>query len=259
MGSVSNLTTATGTSEWTYAYEPFGISRTETKNDTKAPTNLMKFTGELSDPTGLYDLRARLYDPASGRFTRLDPVTPPPSIPSISGYQYVADRPTVLVDPTGMTFTSCDDALIAVQGATSSSSSSSSGNRYLASSAARPLSCGHMRVRIAGSQLGPDDPFIHAQVQITLLTHLNRAIESYRGFIEVTAVGYEDGKPFAGVASPLQPLINVARGFSIPTVSATLGGAVLYVGAFDGTLAGGRRHCRNSFSGLAAVEAMPYP
>jgi hypothetical protein len=56
------MTSSTGASHWTYAYEPYGVTRTETKNNTKAPTNLMKFAGDvyandkpttLIDPTGL--------------------------------------------------------------------------------------------------------------------------------------------------------------------------------------------------------------
>jgi RHS repeat-associated protein len=101
LGSVANVTSATGITQWTEAYEPFGSIRTETKNVTSAPTNLMKFTGEYADPTGLYYLRARQYDPTLGRFTGLDPADPERTSPYVSSYAYVADRPTVLVDPSG--------------------------------------------------------------------------------------------------------------------------------------------------------------
>src|SRR5919109_180348 len=60
LGSVANVTNASGTSMWTEQHEPFGSIRTETKNNNSAPTNFMKFTGEYQDPTGLYYLRARL-------------------------------------------------------------------------------------------------------------------------------------------------------------------------------------------------------
>jgi RHS repeat-associated protein len=101
LGSVANVTSATGASEWTEAYEPFGSIRTETKNDPNAPSNLMKFTGEYLDPTGLYYLRARQYDPTPGRFLGIDPVASSPGDPYVSDYAYVANRPTVLIDPTG--------------------------------------------------------------------------------------------------------------------------------------------------------------
>ena len=110
LGSVANVTSATGISQWTEVYEPFGSIRTETKNASSAPTNFMKFTGEYLDPTGLYHLRAREYDPQSGRFTRLDPAPVATNNPYISAYTYTADRPTVLVDPSGMMFVASNAA-----------------------------------------------------------------------------------------------------------------------------------------------------
>jgi RHS repeat-associated protein len=103
LGSVANITSASGSKQWTETYEPFGTIRTETQNSASAPANFMKFTGEYADPTGLYHLRARQYDPATGRFLQLDPVDAEQTDPAVSSYGYVADRPTVMVDPSGMT------------------------------------------------------------------------------------------------------------------------------------------------------------
>jgi RHS repeat-associated protein len=103
LGAVANVISSAGATDWTYAYEPFGSTRSETKNDPNAPDNPMKFDAELADPTGLYYLRARQYDPTSGRFTSLDPVPASPSDPYSSSYAYTADRPTVMVDPSGET------------------------------------------------------------------------------------------------------------------------------------------------------------
>jgi len=102
LGSVANVTSSTGASEWTYDYEPFGALRTENQDDPNAPVNPMKFTGELADLTGLYYLRARQYDPNIGRFLQVDAAPFDRLVPSISGYQYVANQPTVNVDPSGM-------------------------------------------------------------------------------------------------------------------------------------------------------------
>ena len=102
LGSAVNLTTSTGASQWTDSYEPYGPIHTETKNDTKAPTNLMKYTGQYLDPTGLYHLRARQYDPASGRFLTIDPILPTQTDPYVSAYAYANDAPTLLVDPSGL-------------------------------------------------------------------------------------------------------------------------------------------------------------
>jgi RHS repeat-associated protein len=96
LGSVTNTTSASGASQRTWSYEPYGVIRTSTGT---SPANFVNFTGEYLDPTGLYHLRARQYDPASGRFTRTDPVE---NSASGSQYAYVSDRPTVSVDPAGL-------------------------------------------------------------------------------------------------------------------------------------------------------------
>jgi len=102
LGSVANLTKSTGVTEWTYVYEPFGSPRSTTQNDPSAPTNLMRYTGQLFD-TGpsLYHLRARQYDPSNGRFLQLDPQAPSLSDAYLSSYLYAENRPTVLTDPSG--------------------------------------------------------------------------------------------------------------------------------------------------------------
>lgn len=52
---------------------------------------------EWDSETGLYNFRARLYDPAIGRFLAPDPAEELPS-----SYVYAAGRPTMLTDPSGM-------------------------------------------------------------------------------------------------------------------------------------------------------------
>ncbi|MCI0634308.1 MAG: peptidoglycan DD-metalloendopeptidase family protein, partial [Actinobacteria bacterium] len=104
LGSVVNMTSSSGSRRWTWSYEPFGVIRTEQRSGGGAPTNFMKFTGQYLDPTDLYHLRARQYDPASGRFLRPDPVDAAVGTPLISAYVYAANRPTVMVDPSGETF-----------------------------------------------------------------------------------------------------------------------------------------------------------
>lgn len=103
LGSVANVTSSIGTLQWSYVYEPFGTVRTEVKNDPQAPTNLMRFTGELYDlDTSLYHLRARQYDPTLGRFLTVDPLAQPVSDPYVGDYIYASNRPTVLGDPSGL-------------------------------------------------------------------------------------------------------------------------------------------------------------
>jgi RHS repeat-associated protein len=95
IGSVTNVTSATGDAEWTYAYEPFGATRTETQNDPNAAANPVRFASEYLDPTGLYHLRARQYDSNTGRFTSTDPLPWLISRPYLSSYVYADDRPRV--------------------------------------------------------------------------------------------------------------------------------------------------------------------
>lgn len=100
LGSVANTTAPAGALQKTYSYEPYGAIRTETGS---SPTNFFHFTGEYRDPTGLYHLRARQYDPGSGRFLGRDPLCRRPGASAISRYSYADDMPTELIDPSGMT------------------------------------------------------------------------------------------------------------------------------------------------------------
>ena len=93
-----------GSSEWTYTYEPFGTTKSETQNDPYAPDNPMKFAGEMSDPSGLIYLRARQYDPQTGRMLTVDPAIQSVGTRAMSTYPYTADAPTVMIDPSGATF-----------------------------------------------------------------------------------------------------------------------------------------------------------
>lgn len=98
LGSVAELTSEAGASERTYAYEPFGPTRSTTGS---GPANPMLYAGEHFDPTGLYHLRARQFDPATGRLLSVDPLETPPTDPAVSTYIYGNNRPTVFTDPAG--------------------------------------------------------------------------------------------------------------------------------------------------------------
>ena len=114
LGSVSNLTSSSGATQWTWSYEPFGAIRTETKAGGNQPTNFVKFTGEYLDPTGLYHLRARQYDPQLGRFLQTDPAPASEEAPYTGTYIYVANRPTVFMDPSGRTLLPSDASQTAI-------------------------------------------------------------------------------------------------------------------------------------------------
>ncbi len=60
-------------------------------------------TGEYQDTeVANLHLRARQYDPTTGRFTAVDPVTPPQTDQAVSAYAYVNNMPGVHTDPTGL-------------------------------------------------------------------------------------------------------------------------------------------------------------
>ena len=99
-GSVVGVTSASGGTEATYAYDPFGNIRSST-TASGAPAIPLGYGGQLLDPTGLYYLLAREMDPTTGTFLSGVPISPDPTIPLDSASLYVDDEPTVAADPSG--------------------------------------------------------------------------------------------------------------------------------------------------------------
>lgn len=90
----------------TFAYDQAGRMTRATIPDPPTTTpggSPIRYAGEQLDPTGLYHLRARQYDPTTGRFTAEDPVEAPVGVPYSNTYHYGANNPLVNVDPSGMT------------------------------------------------------------------------------------------------------------------------------------------------------------
>jgi RHS repeat-associated protein len=120
LGTVTDVTDASGSAQWKYEYEGYGASRTATNVSGTAPENRLRFEGEYLDPeAGQYHLRARQYDPATGRFGALDPVENSTDLPSAGRYVYVDGRPTAIYDSLGLCWI-CDrwnDAKDGVSGA----------------------------------------------------------------------------------------------------------------------------------------------
>ena len=98
-GNVRQLTNAAGVVTDTYDYDAFGnlINRTGT-----TPNNYL-YRGELYDPDlGLCYLRARWYNPVTGRFLSRDPVSGSPRTPaSLHKYNYASSDPVNRTDPGG--------------------------------------------------------------------------------------------------------------------------------------------------------------
>jgi RHS repeat-associated protein len=93
LGSVTDLTDSAGNSVDSYSFDVFGTIRTQSGSS----PHYWLFTGEQRDgDSGLYYLRARYYDPSTGRFVTQDP------IPSLNRYPYVGNNPVNAIDPYGL-------------------------------------------------------------------------------------------------------------------------------------------------------------
>jgi RHS repeat-associated protein len=104
LGSVTNITTASGAVGATYRYNPYGTTRAATSVLPDFTSNTMRYTGQQLDPTGNYNLRARHYNPGRGAFTQTDPMPYGAGTAYESSYVYGGARPTVMTDPGGMRF-----------------------------------------------------------------------------------------------------------------------------------------------------------
>ncbi len=115
IGSVLALTDASGNAACSYNYDSFG--RTQT---CAAVANPFGFTGREYDPeSGFYYMRARYYDPVTGRFITNDPLNitgrllltqsgqagalaAKRSPQQLNPYSYAVNNPLVFTDPSGM-------------------------------------------------------------------------------------------------------------------------------------------------------------
>jgi len=101
VGSTIALTDESESISDSYAYASFG----EVLNSSGASAQPFKYVGQYGvqdEGYGLLYMRARYYDVAMGRFVSLDPVRNMAGGPSgLSKYCYVANNPSVYIDPEG--------------------------------------------------------------------------------------------------------------------------------------------------------------
>jgi len=96
-GSTVSTSDASGAETAAYQYSPYGESGPE--GDAGFP---FRFTGQRLDAsTGLYDYKARFYDPETGRFLSTDPIG---YADGMNMYAYVGGDPVNRTDPTGLSY-----------------------------------------------------------------------------------------------------------------------------------------------------------
>ncbi|WP_307679905.1 RHS repeat-associated core domain-containing protein [Streptomyces sp. V4I2] len=95
LGSVVGLADEAGTKVNTYAYSPRGVTRAGT-TEKAGVSQPYRFAGGHQDPTGMYHLGARYYDPNIGRFNQ-----PDPSGQEKNPYLYAQGDPVNRIDPSG--------------------------------------------------------------------------------------------------------------------------------------------------------------
>jgi len=99
LGSTVGLIDEDGDVVASYGYDAFGAIRSQTGSS----PNEFTFTGEQVDGTGLQYLRARYYDPSTGRFLTRDPFPGWTMAPqTMNRYAYVVNNPVRFMDPLGL-------------------------------------------------------------------------------------------------------------------------------------------------------------
>ena len=98
-GDVVNLTDSTGAITKSYTYDAFGVE----KNIDDTDTNAFRYCGEYYDSeSGTIYLRARYYNPTTGRFISRDSYAGKKEDPlSLNLYTYCYNNPLIYIDPSG--------------------------------------------------------------------------------------------------------------------------------------------------------------
>ncbi|MGD9723617.1 MAG: putative Ig domain-containing protein [Pirellulales bacterium] len=104
-GSTRVLLDYNGVVQRRFAYDAYGnlLGGAGLVNNIADALTTHLYSGERTDPTGLQYLRARYYDPTTGRFNRLDPFAGDTQDPiSLHKYLYTHANPVMGVDPSGL-------------------------------------------------------------------------------------------------------------------------------------------------------------
>ena len=102
VGSTLFLTDESGAVSDAYAYDPYGNLLGRTGTNDQPFTYIGRFGVRREPVGGLYDMRARFYDPSTARFLTRDPLWPNlTDLAALNPYQYAAQNPLRYIDPEG--------------------------------------------------------------------------------------------------------------------------------------------------------------
>jgi RHS repeat-associated protein len=110
-GNVRFLTGTAGTATDTYVYDAFGLPLTTTGT---TPNSFLYSAEQFDSTLGMYYLRARYYNPATGRFLTMDPYEGHTLEPAtLHKYLYVGANPVRFADPSG--YDAAENATIRIE------------------------------------------------------------------------------------------------------------------------------------------------
>jgi RHS repeat-associated protein len=106
LGSASVIADQNANKTESFEYHPFGTYLAYTDHAPSFPNVHHTYTDQEEDQEiGLYNYKARLYDPLLGRFITPDSIVPDPGDPqALNRYSYVLNNPMVYTDPSGHDF-----------------------------------------------------------------------------------------------------------------------------------------------------------
>lgn len=100
VGSTNQITDSSGAVVAAYTYDAFGA--VSERGSIPGLVDLLFQGQQLDRVTGLYNMRARNYDPNTGRFTQREPIDARVGESVTSAYAFVGNRPTYSTDPSGL-------------------------------------------------------------------------------------------------------------------------------------------------------------
>jgi RHS repeat-associated protein len=106
--SVRAEISGSGTVTASFRYRAYGAI---VQSSGASTPSYLGYAGQLQDPSGLLYMRARWYDPATGRFLTLDPLATAQDEPrALNGYGYGDASPLVMSDATGTMAAASDES-----------------------------------------------------------------------------------------------------------------------------------------------------